>query len=283
MASSHRIHEHARAGAFEQGQRRFLDKPDIDLVLPQGFQQIDAQGRELDCLGVDAGLLEQIERERVIGIAERRDADRPSLQILDPLNLARGLGRGHDREQREAAGDGEATDIGAGIGVGLDGDIESSGGVVDGACDQRLHGGVAAAGIDQLHVEPVRLEVAGRARDLVGHAAQKLAAIGKLDLLALRLGAGGACGRDDACNQGRPLEQRTPRYVTIGDASGGFIAAAHGSLQAEFQNIGKSVGGILTVQQRSPAERPCPDPVPRRRSSSDAAPTIRLRKMVSNA
>jgi len=152
LASSHRIHEHARAGAFEQGQRRFLDKPDIDLVLPQGFQQIDAQGRELDCLGVDAGLLEQIERERVIGIAERRDADRPSLQILDPLNLARGLGRGHDREQREAAGDGEATDIGAGIGVGLDGDIEGSGGVVDGASDQRLHGGVAAAGIDQLHV-----------------------------------------------------------------------------------------------------------------------------------
>jgi hypothetical protein len=50
-----------------------------------------------------------------------------------------------------------------------------------------------------------RLEITGRARDLAGHAAQKLAAIDELNLLALRLGAGGTCGRDDACNQGRPL------------------------------------------------------------------------------
>ena len=67
-------------------------------------------------------------------------------------------------------------------------DVERGGGIVDGAADQRLHRGAAAAGIDELDVEPVVLEQAAGARDLVRHAAQELAAIGELDALALRRG-----------------------------------------------------------------------------------------------
>jgi hypothetical protein len=71
------------------------------------------------------------------------------------------------------------------------------------------------------------LEVSARAGDLVGHAAQQLAAIGKLDLLALRLRGAGLRRRNDACDQRRALEQRAPRHVGGRDAGGGFIAAAH--------------------------------------------------------
>src|SRR6266446_3128145 len=167
----------------------------------------------------------------MIGIAECGDADCPSLQILDRLNLAGGPGSGDNGEQREAPRDREAADVRADIGIGLDGNVQSGGSVVDGAADQRLHRGVAAAGIDELHIKPMIFEVTGRSRDLVGNAAQKLAAIGQLDLLALSLGLGGSSRRNDACDQRSPLEQRTPRHVGIGYAGGGFIAAAHGSLQ----------------------------------------------------
>ena len=85
----HCVHEHARARAPQQCQSRLLHQADVDLALAQRLQQIDAHGRELDLSGVGAGLLQQIERQRMIGIAERGDADRPSLQILDRLNLAR--------------------------------------------------------------------------------------------------------------------------------------------------------------------------------------------------
>jgi hypothetical protein len=87
------------------------------------------------------------------------------------LNLARGIGRGDDRKQRQAPGDGKTADVRSHIGVGLNGDVERGGGVIDRAADQRLHGGVAAAGIDELHVEPMGLEVSAGAGDLVGHAA----------------------------------------------------------------------------------------------------------------
>ena len=123
-------------------------------------------------------------------------------------------------------------------------DVQRGGGIIDRAADQRLHGGVAAAGVDQLHIEPMILEVAGRARDFVRHSAQKLAAIGELDLLALRFGAGGSGRRDDACDQRRPLEQRASRHVGIGHAGGGFIAAAHGSLQISLR------GALQTLEIR---------------------------------
>src|SRR6266478_54460 len=167
----------------------------------------------------------------MIGIAERGDANCSSLQILDRLNLAGGPGSGDNGEQREAPRDREAADVRADIGIGLDGNIQRGGSVVDGAADQRLHRGVAAAGIDELHIKPMILEVTCRSRDLVRNAAQKLTAIGQLDLLALSLGLGGSRRRNDACDQRSPLEQRTPGHLGIGYSSGGFIAAAHGSLQ----------------------------------------------------
>src|SRR6266403_3375157 len=167
----------------------------------------------------------------MIGIAERGDANCSSLQFLDRLNLAGGFRSGDNGEQREAPRDREAADVRADIGIGLEGNVQRGGRVVDGAADQRLHSGVAAAGIDELHIKPMILEVTGRSRHLVGNAAQKLAAIGQLDLFALGLGLGGSRRRNDACDQRRPLEQRTPGYVGIAYSGGGFIAAAHGSLQ----------------------------------------------------
>src|SRR6266404_4769178 len=167
----------------------------------------------------------------MIGIAERGDANCSSLQILDRLNLACGPRSGDNGEQREAPRDREAADVRADIGIGLDGNIQRGGSVVDGAADQRLHRGVAAAGIDELHIKPMILEVTCRSRDLVRNAAQKLTAIGQLDLLALSFGLGGSRRRNDACDQRSPLEQRTPRHVGIGYSGGVFIAAAHGSLQ----------------------------------------------------
>jgi hypothetical protein len=56
----HCVHEHARARAPQQCQSRLLHQADVDLVLPQRFQQIDAHGREMDFLGVGTGLLQQI-------------------------------------------------------------------------------------------------------------------------------------------------------------------------------------------------------------------------------
>src|SRR5262249_37454839 len=75
-------------------------------------------------------------------------------------------------------------------------------------------------------VEAVISEVAGRARHLIGHAAEELAAIGELDAAALRLGSGRARhhGRDDR----RALEDGSARHVRRRDTGRGFVAAAHG-------------------------------------------------------
>ena len=70
-----------RAGLLQQRQGRLLHQADVDLPLPQRLQQIDAEGRELDLAGIGAGLLEQIERQRVIGVAERGDADRLAFEL----------------------------------------------------------------------------------------------------------------------------------------------------------------------------------------------------------
>src|SRR5262249_35012529 len=142
-----------------QRQRRLLHDADVDLALAQRFQQVDTDGRELDLRVVGAGLLEQIKRERLFGIPDRGDAYRSSLQILDRLNLARSIGRGDNGKQGQAPRHGKAANVRSDIGVGLKGNVERGGGVIDRAADQRLHGGVAAAGIDELHVEPVGLEV----------------------------------------------------------------------------------------------------------------------------
>ena len=144
---------------LQQRQRRLLHQAGVDLALPQRFQEIDAHGGEPDLAGVGAGLLQQIERERMIGIAEPGYADGLAFELLDVVNRVGGLRRGDQRKQRQPAGDGEAADVGADIGVGGERDVERGRGIVDRAADQRLHGGAAAAGIDQLDVEAVVLEV----------------------------------------------------------------------------------------------------------------------------
>src|SRR5262245_41314219 len=133
----------------------------------------------------------------MIGIAERGYSDRSPFQVPDRLYLARGPRSRDNGEQGKAPGDGETADVRAGISVSLDSNVERGGSVVDRTADQRLHRGVAAAGIDELHVQSMVLEVAGRACNFVRHPAQKLAAIGELDLFALRFGAGGLRRRDD--------------------------------------------------------------------------------------
>src|SRR5262249_6281802 len=227
----HRVYEYARAGPSQQCQGRFLHDADVHLTLPQRFEQIDAHGRELDLAGVTAGLLQQAERQGMIGSAERDNADRPSLQVLDASYLSRGLWSRDNREWGEPTDQYEAPDDRGDSDIGLNGNVQRGGGVVIHAADQCLHGSDAAAAMNQLHVKPMIFEVAGRARDFIRHPAQELAAIGELDLLALRLCASGSRRRDDARDQRGALEQRAPRHVGIGYAGGGFIAATHGSLQ----------------------------------------------------
>src|SRR3954463_7629919 len=168
----------------------------------------------------------------MIGSAERGNGDRPSLQILDRSNLVGGLGSGDNGKQRKAPGDREAADVRADIGIGLESNVQRGGGVIHRPADQRLHRGVTAAGVDDLHIKPMILEVPSRARDFVRHSAKKLAAVGELDLLALRFGARRPRRRNYACNERRTLEQRAPRHVGIRYAGGGFIAAAHGSSES---------------------------------------------------
>jgi len=147
------------------------------------------------------------------------------------LNLATGPGSGDNGEQRKTPRDRKAANICADIGVSLQRDVERGSGVIDRAADERLHRSIAAAGVNKLHVEPVLGKVPGGARNLVRHAAQQLATIGKLDLLPLRLGGGGPCRRNDARDQRRALEHRAPRHVSLWHAGRSFVAAAHANLR----------------------------------------------------
>src|SRR6267143_3872160 len=235
----HRVDQHARARFLEQGQRRLLHQAGIDLPLPQGLQEIDPQGRELHLVWVGFGLLEEKERERVIGIAERGDGDGLPFEVLDGADLACGLGRGDDGEQRQASGDGEAADVDVNVGIGLDCDVERSGCVIDRAADQRLHRRLATAGIDELHVETVVLEQAGRACDLIRHAAQELAAIGELDPRALRVGALGAQNGNEARDEHRAFQHGPARQIDNRHAGGGFVTAAH-ALSSYARDLGAS-------------------------------------------
>jgi len=100
----------------------------------------------------------------VIGVSQRRDSDGLPLEILDGLDLAGCPGSGNQGEQRQAAGDREAPDVGVHVGIGLDGDVQGGRGVVDGTADESLHGGIAAAEMDELDIEAVLLEESSGAR-----------------------------------------------------------------------------------------------------------------------
>jgi hypothetical protein len=142
----------------------------------------------------------------VVGIAERGDGDGLAFDVLERADLARRLWRGDDGEQRQPPGDGEAANVGVHIGIRLDRHVEGGRGIVDRAADQCLHGRLAPPRIDDLHVEAVALEQAGRPRDLVRHTAQKLTAIGELYPLPLGFGGGGAQSGNHASNYHRPLQ-----------------------------------------------------------------------------
>src|SRR5262249_23023222 len=140
-------------------------------------------------------------------------------------------------------------------GIGLDRNVEGGRTIIDGAADERLHRRVAAAGIDELHIEPVVLEMAGRARDLVGHAAQELTAIGEVDLLALSCARRSPQRRNRAGGERGALEQRAPRHAAVGYAGGGFIAAAHRGLPkpAPDSSLPESSGTLRPLWRRARA------------------------------
>jgi hypothetical protein len=121
--------------------------------------------------------------------------------------------------------------------------IQSRRGVIDRATDQRLHRGIAAAGINELHVEAVVLEMTVGARDFVRHPTQELAAVSERDLPALRLcRAGRSCGNytcGEACTKTCALEQRAPGKIGARHTRGRFVAAAHNTL------IGKLAGNLI--------------------------------------
>src|SRR5262249_18973819 len=146
----------------------------------------------------------------------------------------------------QPAGDGEAADIRPDIGVGLDGHVERGRGIIDSAADERLHRRVAAAGVDELDFEAVPPEQTARARDLVGHAAEELAAIGELDALGL-------CRRGDwyrARDQRGALEQGAARHVGVGHARGALVATTHGGGNL-LSDLRSSIPIIFSVQAPS--------------------------------
>ena len=88
------------------------DRPVVDVIVPEQeitsgviqlvviearLGQVRVEGN--DSSGVGACLLQQVECQRMIGIAERGNADRPSFQILDRSNLVGRLGSGDNGKQ----------------------------------------------------------------------------------------------------------------------------------------------------------------------------------------
>ncbi len=80
----------------------------------------------LTLLGVGLFLRKQIERERMVDIAESGDRDRAALEVGNALDLGCRLRRGRERKQRQPAGHGEPLDRRA-LGKGGDGDLERGG------------------------------------------------------------------------------------------------------------------------------------------------------------
>ena len=86
--------------------------------------------------------------------------------------------------------------------------------------------------VHELHVEAMVLEQASRARDLVGHAAQELAAIAELDRLALRFGGDGSRRGDQAGNHRRALQHGAARNLEGRHACRGLVTATHSAARA---------------------------------------------------
>ena len=113
-----------------------------------------------------------------------------------------------DEEHDGGCGDVEADLVVAfarrAVGVRLQRDIERSPRVVHRTADESLHGDVAAARVDQAHVEPFVGEVSTRASDFVGNDAEQLAAERQQDLAALAVGIFPGDEQDPARQTGQP-------------------------------------------------------------------------------
>ena len=188
--------------------------------------------------------MEEIEQQRVVRVAQARYPDCCAFEALHGPDRIRPLGRNRKREERQPAGRSEAADRRA-VGHSLKRDIKRSAGVFDSAPDQRLHGRVAAASVDEFDIETLVGEVTSRARHFVRHNAEQLAAEGKPQLcgLAHRLRA----ARADKHDSGETEYSFQRRAPVEGDRGFSLIrrnadqvrircfAAAHGGPHASGQ------------------------------------------------
>lgn len=222
----HQVHQHPPAGADQQRRRRLLHHAGVDVPHAQGVEEVGAQHGEAHGVGAHPGPPQQGQRQQVVGVAERGDAHGPAAQVGHGAQLprqARSRGQG---EERQPAGGEEAHDAGP-AGVGGQRHVEGGGGVVDGAAHQRLHGGAAAAEVDELDVQPLLGEVAVVAGHLVGHHAEELAAEAQGDLAPLlrpqapRPGQtgerqAGQAGQEGAAGEGTGLVRSLQRLAAVG-------------------------------------------------------------------
>src|SRR5204862_2773189 len=119
---------------------------------PQRLEYVGADRGESNLLCVCPRLRKQKQQQRMIGIAERRDADRSAFQILDGLDRIAVLRGDGKREQRQSARRRKASD-GRAVRKSLQCDVKRGASVFDGAADERLHGGIATSRVHELDVE----------------------------------------------------------------------------------------------------------------------------------
>src|SRR5262249_33374409 len=127
----------------------------------------------------------------MVGITQSRDPHSTVLEILEAAYLFRRFRCGCESKERQSSGRSKTRDLGA-AGISLKRDIERGSGVIHRVPNQRLHGDVAAAGIDEPDVKALLGKMAPRAGDLVGNDAKELAAESEqhLPALAVRMSVG---------------------------------------------------------------------------------------------
>jgi len=96
------------------------------------------------------------------------------------------------------------------------------------------------------------LEGPRRAGDFIRHAAEKLAAIGKLELLSRFLPFGESCHRDDACDRRGTLEH----WRRVRSVSGTCAVASSQQLMASSSTINPCWGLYPIAKYTGTRERP---------------------------
>src|SRR5215510_1337162 len=120
----------------------------------------------------------------MVGITQSRDPHSTVLEILEAAYLFRRFRCGCESKERQSSGRSKTRDLGA-AGISLKGDIERGSGVIHRVPNQRLHGDVAAAGIDEPDVKALLGKMAARPCDLVRHDTEQLSAKREQHLAAL--------------------------------------------------------------------------------------------------